>query len=146
MGRSREGGAPGLVPPPRRGPALIHLDTSFLIRALASGSPEDASLRRFVRAGEPLAISAIAWAEFLCGPVSEKHLLLAAAVVPERVPFAEDDARLAARLFNESGRRRGSLVDCMIAASALAARASLATADPSDFRRLAGSGLVLVGA
>jgi predicted nucleic acid-binding protein len=125
---------------------VIHLDTSFLIRALSSGSPEDASLRRWLRAGEPLAMSTIAWAEFLCGPLSEEDRSLAAAVVTERVPFAEDDARLAARLFNESGQRRGSLGDCMVAASALNARASLATANPRDFRRLASAGLVLVEA
>jgi predicted nucleic acid-binding protein len=122
---------------------VIHLDTSFLIRALASGSPEDGSLRRWLRAGEPLAMSAIAWAEFLCGPLSEEDRSLAVAVVSERVPFTAEDAGLAARLFNESGRRRGSLVDCMIAASALNARASLATANTPDFRRLAASGLVL---
>ncbi len=89
-------------------------------------------------------MSAIAWAELLCGPVEAGHLDLAGRVVSERVPFLEEDALLSARLFNESGRRRGSLMDCMIAASALRATAALATANVSDFRRFAAHGLALL--
>ena len=48
---------------------MIHLDTSFLIRALARGLPEDRRLRGWLRSQEPLGMSSISWAEFLCGPV-----------------------------------------------------------------------------
>lgn len=72
-----------------------------------------------------------------------EHAELAAAVVATRVPFGEEEASLAARLFNEAGRRRGSLVDCMIGATALRMGAVLATANPSDFARLASGGLTL---
>ena len=122
---------------------MIHLDTGFLIRALVGGSPEDRTLRTWIRDGEPLGISAIGWAEFLCGPLEESHLDLAARVVSVRLPFNEDSALVAARLFNESGRRRGSFVDCMIAATALQMGASLATTNPSDFRRFEVTGLTL---
>jgi len=88
-------------------------------------------------------MSAIAWAEFLCGPVEEPHGELAAQLVSEHVAFTEDDAPVAARLFNTSGRRRGSLLDCMIAAIALRADAALATVNPSDFRRFEAEGLTL---
>ena len=122
---------------------MIHLDTGFLIRALVGGSPEDRTLRTWIRDGEPLGISAIGWAEFLCGPLEESHLDLAARVVSVRVPFNEDSALVAARLFNESGRRRGSFVDCRVAATALQMGASLATSNPSDFRRFEVTGLTL---
>ena len=123
---------------------MIHLNTSFLIRGLVRDSPEDQLLREWLRAGETLAISTIAWAEFLCGPVEGPHLELVRGVVTRRPPFAEEDAALAARLFNESGRRRGSLGDCMIAATALRSGAPLATSNPSDFHRFAPAGLRLV--
>jgi predicted nucleic acid-binding protein len=122
---------------------VIHLDASFLIRALAEGTPQDRRLRAWLAAGEALGMSAVAWAEFLCGPVEATDLELVERVVHDRVPFGEAEAALAARLFNESGRRRGSLADCMIAASAMRAGVPLATENPKDFRRFASAGLSL---
>ncbi len=122
---------------------MIHLDASFLIRALAEGTPQDRRLRAWLAAGEALGMSAVAWAEFLCGPVEATDLELVERVVHDRVPFGEAEAALAARLFNESGRRRGSLADCMIAASAMRAGVPLATENPKDFRRFASAGLSL---
>jgi predicted nucleic acid-binding protein len=123
---------------------VIHLDTSFLIHALAGGSVQDRYLRDWIGLGEPMGMSAIGWAEFLCGPVGPAEIVLARRVLGEPVAFVGDDATLTARLFNESGRRRGSLVDCMIAAMALRADARLATANPADFRRYEGAGLQLM--
>ncbi len=124
----------------------MYLDTSFLIRGLVRGSPQDRMLRKWVSAGEPLGMSAIAWAEFQCGPIQDQELQLATQVITERADFTEDHAVTAARLFNESGRRRGTLVDCMIAAAALAADAPLATANAADFRRFEASGLQILQA
>ena len=123
---------------------MIHLDTSFLIRALAFGSAEDRRLRAWLGEGMRVGISAACWAEFLCGPVQTSDLDLAARIVPDPTPFTAVDAASTASLFNVGGRRRGSFVDCMIAAIALRAGASLATANAADFRRFEPAGLKIV--
>ena len=122
---------------------MIHLDTSYLIRALDPGSPEDRRLRGWIRDGETLGMSAVAWTEFLCGPLAPSELELAEEIVGVRREFTPDHAAIAARLFNESGRRRGSLLDCMIAASAIADGAPVATANEADFRRFEDVGLTM---
>ena len=48
---------------------MFHLDTSFLIRALVAGSPQDVALRGWLQSGLPIGASVIAWTEFLCGPL-----------------------------------------------------------------------------
>jgi len=122
---------------------MIQLDTSFLIRALVRESPEDRKLRRWLEAAESLSMSAVAWAELLCGPLTPDELEFASKAVEQRHEFTDDQAVIAARLFNESGRRRGSLPDCMIASTALSHDAALAAANEADFRRMEGSGVTL---
>ena len=124
---------------------MIHIDTSFLIHALTKGSSEDHQLRNWLRDGESLGISAISWTEFLCGPMDEEEVELATDILREQVPFLPKDSIMAARLFNLNGRRRGSLTDCMIAATAIRCDAALATSDLADFRELAPLGLRIVG-
>ena len=75
--------------------------------------------------------------------LSVESASVVAALLEEPEPFGADAAPVAARLFNETGRRRNSLADCMIAATALQAGAELATADLSDFRRFESLGLRL---
>lgn len=125
---------------------MIHLDTGFLIRALVRNSSEDIKFRTWLRLNARVGISSIAWAEFLCGPVGDQDVDLAGRILSERHPFTEEYAALAARLFNLSGRRRGTFIDCMIAAVAVGARASLATTNPGDFRRFESAGLKIVTA
>lgn len=124
---------------------MIHLDTSFLIRALRTGTREDRKLREWISGGELLAISTIAWAEFRCGPLELEELSLAEAVVGRFRDFGLEDAEVAAKLYNDSGGRRGSLADCMIAAAALADDASVATANRKDLRPLREFGVTLAG-
>lgn len=123
---------------------MIHLDTSFLIRALLVGSPEDLMLRDWLMRGADLGMSAVAWAEFLCGPVEPKHVEAASILIGACVPFGKAEAATAAALYNGSGRRRGSFADCMIAATALVSRASLATGNPADFRAFEATGLEVI--
>lgn len=120
---------------------MIHLDTSFLIRGLLTGSPEDSLLREWLGSETPVSMSAVSWTEFLCGPVEQHEITLASQIVQEPVPFLSQDSSMAARLFNLGGRRRGSLVDCMIAAVAIRSGAELATSDPEDFSKLEPFGL-----
>jgi len=122
---------------------VIHLDTSFLIRVFVAGSLEDKSLRRWLRTGETVRISSVVWAEFLCGPVSNAIAEDVAELFGEPVPFEGMDATLAAQLYNLTGRRRGSMIDCMIAAIALRNAAALATGNAAGFRRFAQTGLQL---
>jgi predicted nucleic acid-binding protein len=124
---------------------VIHLDTSFLIRA---GSPSTVEARRFrtwLDRGETVRISAVAWAEFLCGPVTPLAMENAAELLGEPEALTGRDATLAAHLFNRSGRRRGSLTDCLVASIAMSADASLATSNVADFRRFEPFGLALAG-
>ena len=122
---------------------MIHLDTSFLVRALIPGTPEETKLRQWAGEGQALIMSSVAWAEFLCGPLDVGDLGVAERLVERRKDFTPDDAVVAARLFNESGRRRGTIIDCMIGAAALADGASVATSNVAHFSRFAAAGLKL---
>ena len=64
-------------------------------------------------------------------------------VAPQPGPLLPADAARAAALFNATGRRRGSLADCLIAATCLQLGASLATDNVDHFRRFEPMGLRL---
>ena len=64
----------------------------------------------------------------------------------EIASYTSEDSEMTARLFNLGGRRRGTLADCMIAAVAIRAGASLATTNPADLRRFVPRSLTLVTA
>ena len=101
-------------------------------------------MREWVRVGETIAISTVAWAEFLCGPLNETELELTTQIIGKHSDFTQDHAATAAGLYNDMGRRRGTLIDCMIAAAALAENASIATANEADFKGFQASGLKLM--
>jgi predicted nucleic acid-binding protein len=120
---------------------MIHLDTNFLIQALVPNSAAEAKLQIWLRDGEALGISAVAWSEFLCGPLTANDAALAEVLFDAPEPFLGPDAYKAAELFNETGRRSRSLADCQIAAVALRCNALLATGDVSDFAMFQSHGL-----
>ena len=98
---------------------MIHLDTNFLIQALVPTSAAEAKLQTWLRDGENISLSTIAWSEFLCGPLTQNDETLAQLLFPAPEPFLALDASKAAELFNATGRRSRSLADCQIAAIAL---------------------------
>lgn len=124
--------------------AAIHLDSCFLIRALVPGTDADHRLRAWLSDGQRLCMGSIAWTEFLCGPLKPEELTLAERIVTERMEYTEQDARRAAEFFNVTGRRRGTLADCMIAASARERDAVLAPLNRQDFECFADFGLRLI--
>lgn len=122
---------------------MIHLDTNFIIGGLRRGTREDVAISRWILSGEPLGVTAPAWAEFLCGPVAPYDARSAAKTLGAPLDFTAVDAELAADLFNLAGRRRGTIVDCMIAAMAIRRGAELATANVAHFGRFTPRGLRL---
>jgi predicted nucleic acid-binding protein len=125
------------------GSPVIVLDANFLIDALAPGSPEATIVSEWMAVGESLGISAVAWGEFLCGPLTPEVEAAARELLPEVRSLDQVDAESAAQLFNLAGRRSKSFADCCIAACAIRAGASLATSNEDDFKRMVAHGLQL---
>ena len=121
----------------------MFLDTNFLISNGKAGSPAARQVDQWVTAGTALHVSAIAWAEYLCGPLNPAEeaatATLLAAIHPADAPIAS----LAAQLFNATGRRSRSLPDCLIAATAILAQQPLATLNNADFLPFQSYGLTL---
>ncbi len=122
---------------------MIHLDTNFLVEPLVSGSVAETKLLSWLTAGEDFAISAVAWSEFLCGPLTPQDELLAQLLLSAPEPFLAADARKAAELFNATGRRSRRMADCQIAAVAIRCGVKLATGNTADFVPFQSHGLGL---
>ena len=87
---------------------MIHLDTNYLIGLAVPGSHEAGEVDEWLAAGQSLAVSAIAWSEFLNGPVTPEEISRVEVVVQANIrPFGPQEAARAADLFNKTGRRRG---------------------------------------
>lgn len=123
---------------------MICLDTNYLIRGVSEGSGEAAELIEWIEAGETLITPMPAWFEFICGPVTEDQKTTMRAFITGIIPFAEAEAVEAARLFNAIKRKRSHRVDAMIAGTATAAGARLATNNRPDFEPFVAHGLTLV--
>lgn len=123
---------------------MIHLDTNYLIGLLVRGSREASDVDIWLTSGDSLATSAIAWSEFLNGPVSNWEIAKVEMVLESKIiPFGKGEAALAADLFNKTGRKRGSRFDCLIAATAILNQSELATLNQTDFKAFVSYGLRL---
>ena len=116
---------------------VIDLDANFLICALENESSAVRDLENWSETGESICVSAVAWAELLCGPLTSSQAARARTLVSQIEPMTSEDASFAAVSFNRTGRRPRSLADCRIAATAIRRGARLATFDRSGFNRFA---------
>lgn len=124
---------------------MIHLDTNLLIDLVTIGSPHITVIRQWLEKGEQLAVSAIAWSEFLNGPHTKSQKDAVQAIVEGRIlDFTAKEAAQASRLFHYTGRKRGSHSDCMIAACAMTQNVRVATRNITDFEKFVPHGLKLL--
>ena len=123
---------------------MIHLDTNYVIGLVTSPFALKDQVLAWFKAGEKFSVSAIAWSEFLNGPITHREVEDARGIIEGRIrAFDLREAEMAANLFNRTGRRRGTQTDCFIAATALCAGASFATLNRKDFTPFVAAGLRL---
>lgn len=122
---------------------MLHFDTNALI-ALPHWAREGHPAIARVLEGRAAAVSAVVWYEFLTGPLAESEAELARAFLQRRiVPVTEEDAELAAELFNAAGRKRTLKTDALVAAMAIRADAEFVTLNAPDFAPFVPRGLRL---
>ena len=118
----------------------FHLDTDFLIHALARRGTQWRRLRALNDDDAELEISAIAWYEFARGPRSPEQLAVARTLFGEEgiIPFSEAHAERAADAFRLLGSPRKRAADVAIAAAAMERGAILLTANTRDYSDIKG--------
>jgi predicted nucleic acid-binding protein len=111
------------------------LDTSILVEALGGSGSLRPALRATIAQGERIALPTLVLYEWLRGPRQPEELTAQEQLFPasDALAFGPDEARIAARLYQELPRSRGREVDLAIAACALAWNATLWTLNPRDF-------------
>jgi hypothetical protein len=120
--------------------ARFHIDTDFLVYALATSGPERMRLRSLAATDAVLEISAVAWYELCRGPRTPEQIAVARAVFGEGgiIPFTEDLAEVAADHFRRLGSPRKRAADIAVAVSALYRDAVLLTRNVRDFSGVEG--------
>jgi len=106
------------------------------------GSEEQKRLIAWRKQHEILVTPSVAWYEFRCGPVSSVEIDTIQLFLASILPFTELEAEIAGRLFGQAGRKRSLKTDAMIAATAITARAALATNNIEDFQKFPGLNLL----
>lgn len=118
------------------------LDTNALIALSDSDHFLFQRVESELRNGAEAVTCAVAWHEYVRGPMLPEDRSRALRVIQARiVPLDRQDAEKAAELYNQTGRRRGSTADCLIAACAIRQNCTLFTANIDDFRPFVPFGL-----
>ena len=113
----------------------FHVDTDFLIYALAVNGPERDRLTGLADSEAVIEISAVAWYEFVRGPRTAEQLAVARSFFSEEgvIPFSEELADLAGDVFRRRGSPRRHAADIAIGVTAASAGATLLTRNVGDF-------------
>jgi len=119
---------------------MVHLDTDFLVYALARSGPERRRLIEIAESSEEMAMSAVAWYEFARGPRTPEQLATARTLLAEDgvVPLSEPIAAAAAEVFRNLGSPRRRTADVAIGVTAAAMGARLVTHNARDFAGIPG--------
>ena len=115
--------------------ARFHVDTDFLVVALATAGEERRRLTALVDRAEEIEISAVAWYEFCRGPRSPEQIAVARSFFGDRgiVELGEDLAESAGGVFRFLGSPRRRAADIAIGVTAAARGAVLLTRNATDF-------------
>ncbi len=113
----------------------FHLDTDFLVYALAFTGPERQRLIDLAESDNEIGMSSVAWYEFSRGPRTPQQLAVARSFLSEDgvIPFSEELAALAAEVFRNLGSPRRRAADIAIGVTAAALEGILLTRNIRDF-------------
>lgn len=113
----------------------VHLDTDFLVYALAHAGDERRRLLQLSESDAEIQMSAVAWYEYSRGPRTPEQLAVAKTFLTGTgiIPFSEELAALAAEIFRKLGSPRRRAADIAIAVTATAMGAILFTRNEEDF-------------
>lgn len=113
----------------------VHLDTDFLVYALAAAGPERRRLIEVAESNRAIGISAVAWYEFSRGPRTPEQLATARAFFADDgiVPFSEPLAAASAEVFRQLGSPRRRAADIAIGVTAVLRGATLLSRNARDF-------------
>jgi predicted nucleic acid-binding protein len=119
---------------------LFHLDTDFLVRALAASGPERERLLAVADSDAEIQMSSVAWYEFARGPRTPEQLAVARGFFADNgvLPLSEEVAALAAEVFRSLGSPRRRAADIAIGVTAAAGGAVLLTHNPGEFAGIPG--------
>jgi predicted nucleic acid-binding protein len=125
----------------------VHLDTDFLVYALARSGAERTRLLELSDSDAEIQMSAVAWYEYSRGPRTPEQLAVARSFLTGSgiIPLSEELAALAAEVFRRLGSPRRRAADIAIAATATAMGAVLLTRNEDDFAGVPNLQLQAVG-
>lgn len=118
----------------------VHLDTDFLIHALAEAGAPRRRLIELAESNQIIEMSAIAWYEFSRGPRTPEQLAVGRAFFGENgvIPFSEQLAAAAGEVFRQLGSPRRRAADVAIGVTAAMRGATLLSLNTRDFAGIPG--------